>query len=234
MVRMFFRKRNVSQKEEKRRTPATIAFSPDDMKKNEPAGAATGIPPEDAEHGTLRKEEGTDHTDVQEQVKNGSNEAGEGVPSAIENVARTQRQTGECETAMTAGETAIYDDTDVCRILGLRKRILVQARKASRRGVDWDVAGMHAGMTHRWIKGWNAKADIESLTPIKTGDGIVTVKVVGHVTNAGVIIAERVADGTRVMVRVHDARYLHRNDEMDCRMEGGMLSYAQELNRERY
>lgn len=129
---------------------------------------------------------------------------------------------------------AIFDDTDVCRALGLRRRVLVRARKAARRGIDWDCAGTHAGMTLGWIRAWNANANMGAAKPASEGDGIVTVRIVGHVTNPGVIIAERVADGTKVMVRVNDARHLHRGDEMDCMMQGGMLTYVQELNRERY
>lgn len=137
-------------------------------------------------------------------------------------------------TRSTQGAGAIFDDTDVCRTLGIRKRVLVQHRVESKRGIDWDVCGTHAGMTEKWIRGWNAKADLKGMKPLQPGDGITTVRVVGHVQNIGVIVAARVCDGTRVMVRVLDARYLHKGDEMDCQMSGGMLTYDQRLNRERY
>ena len=147
------------------------------------------------------------------------------------------RPTGELATSGDGVERhafRIYDDTDVCRTLGLRRRILVQHRTAASRGTDWGCVGEHAGMTEEWIRRWNRNADMEGMKPIEEGDGITTVKMVGHVTNSGVILAAKVSDGTRVMVRVLDARYLHRGDEMDCRMQGGILTYAPEMNRERY
>ena len=131
-------------------------------------------------------------------------------------------------------EDAVYDDTDVCRVLGIRRRILVQHRTAASRGKDWECAGEHAGMKEGWIRRWNAKADIESMKPIEEGDGITTVKVAGHVPNRETVLAVKVSDGARVIARVPDAQLLHRGDEMDCRMQGGMLTYAPELNRERY
>ena len=142
---------------------------------------------------------------------------------------RTGRETAQI------GDMDIFDDTDVCRVLGLRRRELVRRRTADRRGIDWDVCGTHVGMTERWIKAWNAKADMKGLKPIRAGDGIVTVKIAGRVTNVDVVIGNRIADGTRVMVRgIGRAWYLHLGDEMDCRMVGGMLTFDQELNRERY
>lgn len=186
----------------------------------------------DTEHGSPCQEEGTGRATVAAQGKSGCLDADEG--SVDVGAANTPRPTGVSAIAETAGETALYDDTDVCQVLGLRKRVLVQHRAVSKRGIDWDVCGHHAGMSLKWIKEWNAKAEMGGMKPIEPGDGITTVRVVGHVQNAGVIVAARVSDGTRVMVRVLDARYLHRGDEMDCRTVGGMLSYAQELNRERY
>ena len=41
----------------------------------------------------------------------------------------------------------IYDDTDTCRLLGLRKRIVVAARTEKTRGQDWAIEGEHAGMS---------------------------------------------------------------------------------------
>ena len=129
----------------------------------------------------------------------------------------------------------IFDDTDVCRALGLLKREVVKRRTAERRGMDWDVVDGHAGMTAAWIRGWNANADLRCLKPVQPGDGIVTVRVTGRVINGDLVQAERVADGTRVTVRgIRNAWYLHVGDEMDCRMQGGMLAFDTELNKERY
>ena len=182
----------------------------------------------DTEHGSPCKEEGTGRATVAAQGKSGCMDADEG--SVDVGAANTPRPTGVSTTiAVTAGETALYDDTDVCQVLGL-----VQHRATSKRGIDWGVCGSHAGMSAKWIREWNSKADLKRMKPLQPGDGVTTVRVVGHVQNTGVIVAARVSDGTRVMVRVLDARYLHRGDEMDCRTVGGMLSYAPELNRERY
>ena len=187
----------------------------------------------DMEHGSPCQKEGTGRAAVAAQEKSGEEEA-EGRTCRAAN---TQRPTGENSASGDGVErhaSKIYDDTNVCQALGLRRRILVQKRTAASRGRDWGCVGEHAGMTEGWIRRWNAKADIGRMKPIELGDGITTVKVVGHVTNSGVILAAKVSDGTRVMVRVLDARYLHRGDEMDCRTLGGLLTYAPELNRERY
>lgn len=130
---------------------------------------------------------------------------------------------------------AIYDDTDVCRALGLLRRTVVRARQAGRRGVDWDCVDRHGGMTLGWIRQWNANVNLGGVKPIGPGDGIVTVQVTGRVMNGDVVQARRVADGTCVTVRgIRNAWYLHVGDEIDCRMQGGMLTFAPELNRERY
>ena len=129
----------------------------------------------------------------------------------------------------------IYDDTDVCRLLGLRRREIVKRRTKERRGIDWDVAGEHVGMTATWIRSWNRKADVRRLKPVVPGDGVVTVRVVGRVLNGDVVRGVRVADGTCVTVRgIRNAWYLHEGDELDCRMIGGGLAFDPVLNRESY
>ena len=135
----------------------------------------------------------------------------------------------------TAARIRIYDDTDVCRVLGIRRRILVRARTPERRGIDWDVAGWHAGMTEAWIRAYNRNASIEGMKPVEESDGITTVRVARRVTNGDLAVAQRVKDGTIVTVRgIGNAWFLHIGDEMDCRMQGGSLAYAPELNREAY
>lgn len=147
---------------------------------------------------------------------------------------QTDRQTFHSGGGVERHAT-IFDDTDVCRILGLRRRELVRARASGERGTDWDVAGTHAGMTARWIRRWNANARIESLKPVDPGDGIVTVRIVGRVQNGDMARAVRVADGTVVTVRgIANAWYLHIGDEMDTMMIGGGLMFVQSLNTEAY
>ena len=263
MARTFFNKfqKKPGAQGAQERHSAKIVFSPDDLKKDgapieekklvedkRDASAPCAArklgqdsiddeAPEreaerDTEHGSPCQEEGTGRATVAAQGKSGCMDTDEG--SMDVGAANTPRPTGVNAIAETAGENALYDDTDVCQVLGLRKRVLVQHRATSKRGMDWGVCGDHAGMSAKWIRAWNSKADLKRMKPLQPGDGVTTVRVVGHVQNMGVIVAARVSDGTRVMVRVMDARYLHRGDEMDCRTVGGMLSYAPELNRERY
>ena len=129
----------------------------------------------------------------------------------------------------------IFDDTDVCALLGLRRRELVKRRTEERRGIDWDVAGAQAGMTATWIRSWNRHADLRNIKPVEPGDGIVTVRVAGRVLNGDVVRGMRVADGTCVTVRgIRNAWYLRAGDELDCRLIGGGLAFDPALNREKY
>ena len=187
----------------------------------------------DTEHGSPCQEEGTGSATVAAQGKSGCMEADEG--SMDVGAANTPRPTGVSAIAETAGETALYDDTDVCQVLGLRKRVLVQHRATSKRGIDWDVCGYHAGMSAKWILKWNSKADLKRVKPLQPGDGIVTVRVAGRVLNGDVVRGRRVADGTCVTVRgIRNAWYLRAGDELDCRLIGGGLAFDPALNRENY
>lgn len=128
----------------------------------------------------------------------------------------------------------IYDDTDVCRLLGLRKRIVVAARKEHRRGQDWAVEGEHAGMTGRWILEKKPDADLGALVPVGRQDGITTVKIIGRCQNSQVLIARKVCNGERVMVRVRNGSRHFVGDEMDTRLIGQMLQFQESLNPEGY
>lgn len=129
---------------------------------------------------------------------------------------------------------SIYDDTDVCRVLGLRKRIVVAARTEKTRGQDWAVEGEHVGMTGDWILRKNPSVDLKNLQPIKNRDGIVTVRIIGRATNNQVLIGQKVCDGRKVMVRVRDGRDHFRGDEMDTRLIGTMHQFIESLNPEKY
>ena len=128
----------------------------------------------------------------------------------------------------------IYDDTDTCRLLGLRKRIVVAARTEKNRGRDWGIEGEHAGMSEDWILKKNPAAKIDSAQPITPSDGITTVCIIGRSTNGQVMIARRVSDGERVMVRVRDSSMHFIGDQMDTRRIGNMLQFMQDLNPEKY
>jgi len=129
---------------------------------------------------------------------------------------------------------AVYDDTDVCALMGLRRRILVQARTRRARGTDWDAVGAHVGMTAAWVARMRPDADLTRLDPIMAGDGIVTVEVAAHCQNVQVAICRRVADGAKELVRVRDSRHLHIGDQFDAEWIGTMLQRSERLNPERY
>lgn len=142
-----------------------------------------------------------------------------------------ERQEGRCAEA---ARPAVYDDTDVCALLGLRRRVLVKARRKETRGRDWDVEGMQAGMTAAWIAKWRRDADVSRLKQISPQSGVVTVEKTSQGLNRGVVLAKRVCDGKRVVVRVRDSATIHVGEQFDAVREGGMLAYAEHLNRERY
>ncbi len=127
----------------------------------------------------------------------------------------------------------IYDDTDTCKALGLRRRALVRARKEKSRGRDWDAIGCHAGMTKSWIEG-QRKGASEGLKPIAKGDGIVTVKFVRRFANAKIAGVRQLANGIERTAWVHDATRMNIGEEFDCRCIGKNLHYIDSLNTEAY
>ncbi len=127
----------------------------------------------------------------------------------------------------------IYDDTDTCKALGLRRRALVRARKEKSRGRDWDAIGCHAGMTKNWIER-QRKGASEGLKPIANGDGIVTVKFVRRFANAKIAGVRQLANGIERTAWVHDATRMNIGEEFDCRCIGKNLHYIDSLNTEAY
>lgn len=138
------------------------------------------------------------------------------------------------QNAPTSREMRIFDDTDTCRMLGLRKRIVVAARTERNRNRDWAVVGEHAGMSEEWILKKNPSAKIETAKQIAAADGITTVRIIGRCTNDQVMIARKVSNGERVMVKVRDSSMHFIGDQMDCRHIGGILQFMQNLNPENY
>lgn len=126
----------------------------------------------------------------------------------------------------------VFDDTDVCRLLGVRRRVLARARTQSTRGIDWDCVGQHAGMTESWIRARGG--DPSGLAPIEPGDGIVTVCAWSRVANINVIVCIRMSSGDRALVLVHDSRLIHIGDQFDCRNTGTKLYLDNALNPEVY
>lgn len=126
----------------------------------------------------------------------------------------------------------VYDDTDVCRLLGVRRRVLVAARTQNARGVDWDCVGQHAGMTDAWIRARGG--DPSGLTPIEPGDGIVTVTAASRVANVQVMVCFKVTGGSRAVVLVKDSRMIRLGDQFDCRYMGTKLYLDPSINPEVY
>lgn len=127
----------------------------------------------------------------------------------------------------------IFDDTDVCRVLGVRRRVLVRFRTERSRGEAWDANGTHAGMTRRWIEA-RKKGATEGLKPVERHDGIVTVRFVRRVANEKMAGVKLIASGKERIAWVHDANAMNLGEEFDCRWIGRQLHYVDALNREAY
>ena len=136
----------------------------------------------------------------------------------------------------------VYDDTDVCRVLSMRKRRIVAMRKTAPRGEGWDVIGLHAGFTGEWIRkmaavskeGWLEWAAANGLKRIEPNDGIVTVELRQRYANAQVAGVSIVATGRMEVCRVRDSRMMTLGEQFDCRRSDGRLYLVESLNTERY
>ena len=134
----------------------------------------------------------------------------------------------------------IYDDTDVCRVVGWRRRKLAEWRLPWTGGEEWDVVGMHVGMTGKWIrqiKGvseyeWTEWAERNGLKRIERDDGIVTVEMKRRHPNRQMATVEPLASVEQVVCRVRDSQRIEIGQVFDCRMEGGRLVMKESLNTE--
>lgn len=134
----------------------------------------------------------------------------------------------------------IYDDTDVCRVVGWRRRKLAEWRLPWTGGEEWDVVGMHVGMTGKWIrqiKGvseaeWSEWAEMNGLKRIERDDGIVTVEMKRRHPNRQMATVEPLASVEQVVCRVRDSQRIEIGQVFDCRMEGGRLVMKESLNTE--
>ena len=134
----------------------------------------------------------------------------------------------------------IYDDTDVCRVLGWRKRKLIEYRLGWLWGAVFDSVGMHIGTTGkclRELKGvpeedWPRWAEENGLKRIERDDGIWTVRMERRNPNHQMATVDVIATGEQKPCRVRDARRIAIGEVFDCRMEGGRLVMAEGLNTE--
>lgn len=135
----------------------------------------------------------------------------------------------------------IYDDTDVCRVIGKRRRVLAEYRLLPWTcGEDWDIVGKHVGMTGKWIrqiKGvseaeWPEWAEMNGMKRIERDDGIVTVEMKRRHPNRQMATVEPLASVEQVVCRVRDSQRIEIGQVFDCKMEGGRLVRKESLNTE--
>lgn len=136
----------------------------------------------------------------------------------------------------------IYDDTDVCRVLGWRKRKLGEYRELPwTRGEDWDVVDGHVGMTGKFLReytgldvdeAWQRWSEENGLKRIEPADGIWTVRMVRRNPNLQMATVEVIATGEQKPCRVRDSQRIEIGQVFDCRMEGGRLVMKESLNTE--
>lgn len=134
----------------------------------------------------------------------------------------------------------IYDDTDVCRVVGWRRKKLAESRLPWTRGEEWEIVGRHVGMTGKWlrqIKGvpeaeWHQWAEKNGLKRIGREDGIVTVEMKRRHPNRQMATVEPLGSVEQVVCRVRDSRRIEIGQVFDCRMEGGRLVMKESLNTE--
>lgn len=145
---------------------------------------------------------------------------------------QAQGEAGASEESQTSMDD-VFDDTDVCRALELRRRTLVKARKEKTRGTDWAARGLHVGMTREWLERQMQGAS-EGLAPITENDGVVTVQLTRRFANRQAAGVRVVATGTERIVWVHDTTYMTLGEQFDCRWHGKRLEYVDQLNPEKY
>ena len=137
-------------------------------------------------------------------------------------------------------EPEIYDDTDVCRVLGWRRSKLAGYRRPGNKGACWDVVGGHVGMTGHWVRALMAVAEIDwprwaeamGLKRIGREDGIWTVKMLRRHPNVQMASVEVIATGEVKACRVRNSRRIAIGEVFDCRVEGGRLVMKESLNTE--
>lgn len=139
---------------------------------------------------------------------------------------------GDDESSTKAG--IYYSDVDVCRLLGIKRRIIAQARTMTSRGKNWGCVGEHAGMSRDWcayrlLELGKPVTDLGKIKPIDN-DGIVSVKLLGTWPNVQRVTVEIVADGSKAIASVRDSREMHLGDIFDCRRYSGNLCMDADIN----
>jgi len=104
-----------------------------------------------------------------------------------------------------AGTLEIYTDESVCRVLGIRRRVLADARTAVSKGTNWDAFKEEVGMTRKWVYDY---ATSHGICPDFFNGGLekvsgdyVSVRLVGTTPNLGLVQVELEATGKREFAR---------------------------------
>ena len=167
-------------------------------------------------------------------------EAGDSAPSGEPPAPDPEPQDQEAPPETPRKPQELFGDVAVCLTLRIRRRVLAAARRADgARGRDWDMIGLHAGMTRSWV---TAKAlelhvvpNFDLLTPIGEGDNVVSCMYVTPIAdNYQRVIAEIVATGERRLAFVRDWRTMQPREIFDCRNDHGRLNACWELNKVAY
>lgn len=140
--------------------------------------------------------------------------------------------------AASARVPEVYGDVCVCQALGIRRRHIASARTKASRGTDWDVVGLHAGMTMAWIQRTALELHVvpnfKLLKPIQEGDHVVSCSLAAVVPNNRRAIVDVVATGERKIVWVKDSSMMRLREIFDCYDDHGTLSADRELNEVSY
>ena len=100
----------------------------------------------------------------------------------------------------------IYTDLSVCRALGIKRRVLAEARTAATRGQDWDAVGDEVGMTQLWVadfaKELGISPDFNRLEPVS--GRYVSVRLVGTTPNKCLVQVELEATKAREFARTRN------------------------------
>ncbi|MBR3223397.1 MAG: hypothetical protein IKF72_14355 [Kiritimatiellae bacterium] len=113
------------------------------------------------------------------------------------------------QSAIDVGQSAmmcIYTDLSVCKALGIRRRVLAEARTAATREADWNAVGEEVGMTGRWVADFareiGVKFEFDRLEAV-TGR-YVSVRLVGTTPNKCLVQVELEATKKREFARVRN------------------------------
>ena len=164
------------------------------------------------------------------------------VNAAHKNAAQGTSQKGAppVQEQLPRAPMPIYSDCDVCRIMGLRRRVLVAARTKKTRGIDWDVVGHQAGMTAAWITKTQPSiaAGLKAIKTVSPENNVWTLTVQSQTRNRQVLLV-RDTDGNPDLAHVPDGTLFHPGDQFNAVPENAgiglrRLVWTSRVNPEKY